>query len=355
VNRIKNHVSIILKTISLIAGVLLFLFIFRDLDINSTYKLISHIGYLFVIVLSLYFIGSIADALAWKSLLESSTQSISFIRILLIHIAGESFYRFLPAGVVVGESVKVFLIRKHSTFLYPAIVSSLMMRKLLMGISQAFYIGTAVFFGVILSTAGQAHSLIKIGTIISIALLVLFISIGYLLYKKNFAASVYNFLMTIPIASFQKKIALRQKDFISTDLVIQKALLTNRKKSGIAFSLFLFGWFTELAETYMILIALNTSISFADALMFEPIVSFLRSVVFFIPGGLGIMDFGYSASIQSISAHTAGTVAAAFIITKRAKELFWIIIGVSLTVILGKNGSGKILRHVRPDILPNLS
>ena len=125
----NNYVRIFLRVISLTAGVLLFLFVFRDIEFQNTIQLISHVGFFFPLILSLYLIGCVADAYAWKTLLESSTDSIPYLKILLIHIAGESFYRFLPAGVVVGESVKVVLIRKHSSFLYPSIVSSLMMRK----------------------------------------------------------------------------------------------------------------------------------------------------------------------------------------------------------------------------------
>lgn len=351
---IKHHLPLFFRVCSLIAGVLLFLFIFRGINIQSTVELLSHIGYSFVVILSLYLIGSIADTFAWKILLESSAQTIPFIRLLLIHIAGESFYRFLPAGVVVGESVKVLLVRKHSSFLYPTIISSLMMRKVLMGISQAFYIGIAVFFGIYLSTSKSNVSLITIGFVVSIGLLILFGAIGYFLYKGNLGASVYKILIKIPIKSFRKKISLQQEEFISTDLTIRKAISTNKRNSVIAFSLFFFGWVTELAETFVILFALTASVAFADSLLFEPIVSFLRSVVFFIPAGLGVMDFGYSSSLSSVTSDTTGTIAAAFVIVKRTKEIFWIIIGVALAAFLGKSGAEKPFFNGKSIVIPNL-
>ena len=56
-------------------------------------------------------------------------------------------YRFIPAGVVVGEAAKIFFLTKQSRFNGPEAISSLVIRKLLMGLSQGLYIGLGVFLG----------------------------------------------------------------------------------------------------------------------------------------------------------------------------------------------------------------
>jgi hypothetical protein len=49
-----------------------------------------------------------------------------------------------------------------------------------------------------------------------------------------------------------------------------------------------------------------------------------------------MMDVGYAASLKSFGIHNAVTTAAAFILLKRGKEIFWIIVGVAAAWMLGR-------------------
>jgi len=126
-------------------------------------------------------------------------------------------------------------------------------------------------------------------------------------------------------------------------------LSQHKKNLVIASILFFIGWMTELLETYLILYGLGAQLSFLTVAFFEPIVSLLRSIAFIIPAGLGVMDAGYISSFKTFGIENAVTFAAAFILVKRAKEIFWSVIGIVLTIILGGNIIGKI--HFHPKII----
>ncbi|MFA5834331.1 MAG: lysylphosphatidylglycerol synthase transmembrane domain-containing protein [Bacteroidota bacterium] len=338
----------------LIAGVLLFFFTFRNINIATTLTLISDVGYLCIVIFSFYFVGCIFDSLAWQQLLPTS-QSISFIRIVLIHIAGESFYRFLPAGVVVGESVKVMLMAKHTSVPTPHIVSSLLMRKVFLGLAQALYIGVVVLAGITIGSSRSDSILTQTGLTVSFLLLIVFLTIGYFLAKGNLGSVSYRLLMRLPFRAVQTMLYRTKKTFFETDIVVKNAIVRNSTTNIAAILFFFCGWLTELAETYCILFLLGAKVSFQDVMIFEPVVSFLRSVVFFIPAGLGVMDIGYSASLQSAVPGMTMTIAAAFIIIKRAKELFWIIIGVSVATVLGRIQFTNKRFHSHPQNLTDIA
>lgn len=63
-------------------------------------------------------------------------------------------------------------------------------------------------------------------------------------------------------------------------------------------------------------------------------LSLVRSLAFFAPGGLGLVDAGYLALVTALSPGDAGATAAAFVLVKRAKELTWIGVGAVLGVVL---------------------
>ncbi len=310
-------------------------------------------GTIFPTLLIFYFIGTLFDTLAWQMLLRPSGRSLPFLRLLLIHIAGESYYRFLPAGVVVGESVKVFMVKKYSLLTTPEIISSLMMRKFLMGIAQALYIGLAVMSGIVLYSNGINGTLASIGLALSVVLLFLFGMMGYFFAKGELGKALFSALIRIPVPCVKLFLQKNRMSFLDTDSVIKESIIRYRRESIIAGILFLLGWSTELIETLAILLSVNAFVTFGSVMVFEPIVSFLRSVVFFIPAGLGIIELGYYSSLQTVS--TVGTVAAAFILIKRAKEVFWIVIGVCITAFLGKTRNDKMIFHFSSAIIPDFA
>ncbi|MFZ4621205.1 MAG: lysylphosphatidylglycerol synthase domain-containing protein [Bacteroidota bacterium] len=334
-NNRSNVTTFILRAAPLLTGALLLLFVLRNIDLAETAGLLSDVGMIAPFLLSFYFIGSLCDTIAWRIILRSSTDTVPFIRLLMIHLAGESFYRFLPAGVVVGESVKVVLVKRYSSLATSEIVSSLLLRKVFMGIAQSLYIGLAVLAGIILFGSGMSSTMTAAGLTVSISLLLLFGTMGYFLSQGRLGSVLFLLLQRIPIPVLGQFLAAHKESFIETDRVI-KGSITHRKKEGsIACLFFFFGWGTEMLETWAILSALHASVAFGSIMLYEPIVSLLRSVAFVIPGGIGVMDAGYSAAFQGMNAVSAGTVIVAFIVIKRAKELFWVIVGVVLAAVQG--------------------
>jgi hypothetical protein len=65
-----------------------------------------------------------------------------------------------------------------------------------------------------------------------------------------------------------------------------------------------------------------------------------------VPAGLGVQDLGYVLSLRAIGIPDAATVSAAFVLLKRGKDVFWILVGFLLL------GAGE--RRARPSGAPTL-
>ena len=61
----------------------------------------------------------------------------------------------------------------------------------------------------------------------------------------------------------------------------------------------------------------------------------IRSFAFVLPAGLGVQDAGYITMFDALSGTRLATLGAAFVLVKRAKELFWILVGYIL-LFLGR-------------------
>ena len=316
--------QITFRVVAVAAGGALLIFVFRDVDFPVMYSRIATVGYYFIPIYAVYGIGCLLDTAAWKAILSTPRKTISFSKLFQILVSGESLHRFIPAGVVVGEGAKIFLLTKQSRFNGPETVSSLVVRKLLMGLSQGMYIGVGVFLGILLSQETGLVRLVSVG--ISLIILGVFFLIGIKLSRGSLFNWLFRFLRRTPVIGTRIE---NNKDFFErTDIELKDFFVHKRRRGLLAFFLFFGGWLTEALETYLIIAALGIKVLPCQVMIFEPIVSLTRSIAFFIPAGLGVIDSGYASAFGSAGIANVATAGAAFIIIKRSKELFWILIGL---------------------------
>jgi uncharacterized membrane protein YbhN (UPF0104 family) len=103
------------------------------------------------------------------------------------------------------------------------------------------------------------------------------------------------------------------------------------------------GWVVRGAETFLFLGLLGAGVSFTTALVVETAIIVVRSVAVPVPAGLGVQDVGYVLFLKALGVPDATTVGTAFVLLKRGKDLFWILVGFAL-LALGERGATR-----RPD------
>ncbi len=345
----RNAKKIFTRGLYAAGGIAVMILVFGDVDVEAVTRAVRGIGWSFIGILAVYFIGCVFDVLAWQRLLPAPDRTIPFFRLLAIHIAGESFYRFIPAGAVVGDGMKIFLSRRHFHMEYSHAVSGLVLRKLFMGIAQVVYIGGAVVLGIFLRGSGTLGPLEYTGEILAAGLFVLFALMGYGMMKGTLCVSLYSLLIKLPSKKLRYLIQADEQVFIETDVLLRGALHNRRSDVLAATVLFFLNWMTELTETIMILFSLGAAVSVTGVMLFEPVISLVRSIAFIFPGGLGVMDAGYVSALRVFGLSNAAVIAGAFIVVKRSKEIFWIVIGIVLAMFLGGAAIGTIAVPTRLD------
>jgi len=142
-------------------------------------------------------------------------------------------------------------------------------------------------------------------------------------------------------------VTTHQSTFLAIDTHAREVLRSHVWGLLVAAAWILLGWFIEAGESWVLLRLLGIDLPYSAVLAFEPVVSFTRSAAFFVPAGLGVQDGGYMAMLQGFGIPDATNRAAAFVLLKRFKEVFWIVVG--WTLFFATRRSGPPAAVVSPD------
>jgi hypothetical protein len=67
-----------------------------------------------------------------------------------------------------------------------------------------------------------------------------------------------------------------------------------------------------------------------------------------VPAGLGVQDTGYVLCLRALAVPDAATVGAAFVLLKRGKDLFWVLLGF-LLLGLGRRPGDAVRDALAPE------
>ena len=90
------------------------------------------------------------------------------------------------------------------------------------------------------------------------------------------------------------------------------------------------GWVVRGVESLVFLSLLDVTLSLNVAVLLESTLVLVRSMAVPVPAGLGVQDVGYVLSLRALGIPDATTVSAAFVLMKRGRDVFWIVVGFLL-------------------------
>jgi uncharacterized protein (TIRG00374 family) len=113
-----------------------------------------------------------------------------------------------------------------------------------------------------------------------------------------------------------------------------------RRALALPMLLYSAGWLVRGVETWIFLRVLGVDVSFVTALVVEVAIIVVRSAAVPVPAGLGVQDVAYVLCFRALGVPDATTVATAFVVLKRGKDLFWILVGFALMALGEREASG---------------
>jgi hypothetical protein len=259
----------------------------------------------------------------------------SWWRLLEIRTAAEGLGLSLPSGGVLAEGAAVMLLRRICGIPPSLGVASLAARRFFIFLS----------FGIALAGSAVAgHSLLGrisprvigrggLGWVVPAAaafVLLAAFALRAALLGGDLAGRSFRALSKVPIPAMKRWFAVRAHAFSEVDRQVETALIGGPSGPAVTTLCFLGIWAFEVGETWFILHLIGAGLSLRAVFSFEGLLTLARGLAFFTPAGLGVQDLGYLAFFKGLGVKQAINVWGAFVVVKRGKEIFWIIIGYLL-------------------------
>jgi len=306
----KTYIKLAILLVAL-AGLVFFLY---ATDWAAVLVAIQNIGFKFLLLLSVTILSNWMGVLAWRCCMPAVSVAVSGWQLFWIRLVGETAAILNPASVVGGEALKVFLLREKGIADQWALHSILLSRVFII-LSQLFLI---LLMGIWLLTAYTEH-FYWLRDYWSWTLLLPIIGLlTYLLWQWR---TLHRLSRWLPLPARRKQIHTYIIDLWADLLAFYRQ---NRWSMLLAFLFSCLHWIAGSLEFYLILLFLGVETTVVKALLVDMGVVVIKSAGAFVPGQVGIEEYGNKVMLALIGI-TGGTVWVTASILRRSRQLFWMV------------------------------
>ncbi|SRR5579883_1384525 len=327
----------LLRTITGIAGFALGLWLLVNLirsnDFSNAPAILWNIGFWSILfILIPYSLASMLDAEAWRRMLSTGAR-IPFRKIFRIRTGSEALVITVPLGSILSDPFKGWMLKREFALPYSTTAASIVFRKALLGLSQGLI---AVFIALVaLCLPSQFESaalgktvvwslfFIGVGIAVVYGLLIALISYG------SFVDRLHGWLARLPL----KRIAVwfERKEPQFRECNAHLASFRGWRPIFSAIATYVLLWSIEDLETIVIVLILGANLTIPQTLVMEAACVLVRTAAPMVPGGIGIQDTGYVSML--VANGNSPSLAAAFLVLKRFRELVWAGLGYFLIAV----------------------
>ena len=321
----RGAVSTILKLL-LAAGVALLLWHqFASVNVSMALTLLNRAGISMVFVLVPPLITVMLDSAGLLLCIPRRIPSPGLLRIIPPRIGGDAVILSTPAGMAAGETLRAFWLARLLRMPMEESVAVCLMGKVnLAG-------GQALFYGIILVVLAVLGSRVTGTLSVGVAFLAT-IAVGFSLvvifvarvYTGSRLTSLLALAMRIPWERWKRLLSRFESSVARVDSTILELAGRDRWRVIGSLGAFLGGWIIQGLEPYVILVVLGQSVSVGQGMLLEGVASLLRIGFFFLPSAIGAADAAYASLIAGFGIADWQSVAVAFIVIKRSREILWL-------------------------------
>jgi len=331
--------------------VLLFVRALAEADIASAWGRIEAVGPAIVLVLLPFPVALFMDAWSWHRLLRALDRTAPLGKLFELRFAIEAVTNSAPVGPLWADALAPILLARHAPVPAVDAFASITAKRWIVVRMHATFVALSGVLGAS-AILHASHELIGSGSLLTMvfgaAAFLVLSSLGFqaLVAKGSLGARVSARLERF--RRIKAWIEERRHHFAHADAQI--ARLSSDRRADAGASLRMLGlWVFEGLETYVILRLLGAHLSVIEVLSFDAALSVVRSAAMFAPGGIGVQDVGYLAVLQAYGVADAGSVGPAFVVVKRLKEAFWMIVGFVILARSGPRALAEAREAVRRD------
>ena len=296
---------------------------------------ISHhlvrIGWKFWLILPVNVLAYLFATISWRLCMGTEKGNHSLKNLFIVRHIGESLAIINPTNVIAGDGAKHLLLKENCQN-SDACLSSILLSRILIIMSAVLLSGISLSIMIFRRITDSIP-------ITSMVILAGIVIVGLVLFWRLFTHKKL-YLYTI-----SRTLISPFKDKSSAVEIIHRIKHVNyeissfrQKEKGSLILAFFFAtlhWIMGAVEICLILYLLNISIGFSDGLIIEMGVALLKSAGSFIPGQLGIEEYGNKIMLVIIGL-SSPVIWISVSILRRMRQVFWLAVGV-LFYLLVKN------------------
>ena len=158
-----------------------------------------------------------------------------------------------------------------------------------------------------------------------------------MLYRKKLLLRIISLFNKIRLQPVNNFIYRMTPSAIKINETIFHFSKSHKKELCSTVAFFFLTWFLMSLESFVILKLIKVDVNIFQIIVIESLTSFVRMIFFFIPGTVGPQDVAIIILFNLSGISDAQTNALVFLLFKRLKEFFWIVIGYILLFLLGIN------------------
>jgi len=320
-----------LKWIILLAVVIFLMLFIAATDFNKVLASLQQVGAKFIIILLSTFIAYMAATIGWRYCMGKKAAAISAWQLFVIRHIGETAGVVNPTGIVGGEALKIILLRKKN--IEPqTVVVSVIISRLLMVLTQLLMFFVALAYLTSTSTLYVPFFNAQNGLVFITIVGLLFW--GWAVFTSN---RFKRLVRAIPV--FTKPVFWlatlnnRRRHWLR---LFSQFLISHPRVVAWAGFYFMLHWLVGSLEFYFILTFLGIKVTVVKALLIDMGVIFFKAAGTFIPGQVGIEEYGNKIMLATIGI-TDNEIWITASILRRTRQLFWIGIGVLFYLLLQKS------------------
>jgi len=338
--RILRHAS---QALPALLSLGLLAWVLRSADLGRALGIVDSLG----LRLPLLVLPNLAAVLA-----ETAGWWLSFARLgprprlpglLAVRVMVDALMLGVPSGSVTSETVQPYLLKRRCGVTTEAGIVATVARKFFVVVSHGLFLALATVLAWPLLEADSTAAIGRKG-LPSLLLAASAVLVGTALAMVvatahgRVADRVHRGLDRLGgrwLGTWLEHNALR---FRRTDEEL--AVFFRREPLGLALpiALYLLGWLVRSIETWIFLRLVGVTIPFPAAMVIETALILVRAMAVPVPAGLGVQDTGYVLCLKALGVPDATTIGAAFVLLKRGKDLFWILLGFLLLGFLRRRG-----------------
>ena len=343
----KRFLRLASRAIPALLSLGLLAWVLRSADVGRALELVRSLGWRLPLLLLPNLCAFLSETTGWWISFGRLGARPRFPRLLAVRVVVDALMLGLPSGSVMSETVQPYLLKRRCGIPLETGIVATVARKFLVVVSHGLFLAVATVLAWPILDADSTAAIGRQGLpwlLLATAAVLVGAAFGLVMATAHgrMADRVHRILDRLGgrwMGSWLERNALR---FQRTDDALATFFRSDPAGLVPPVALYVLGWFIRSLETWLFARLLGAPIPLAAAMVIETALILVRALAVPVPAGLGVQDTGYILCLKALGVPDATTAGAAFVLLKRGKDLFWILLGFVLMGVSRRPGQAPL-------------